>query len=589
MAKLNRKLVARRDFLARLGGVAVAYSFASLASLPGVASAAAERVRTVRGNVTWPKGKTIPAGHRLRFNPKVSTTVTVSGGHVIVEGVLEMRPAAPGVVHTLRFTNINEAAFVGGGNVVVASDRGLWVVGDGLLDVQGTAKIPWARTAEAISVGQTTVLLDRDPVGWRVGDQVTIVPTEPPSVPKHWTHYDGGTITAISGRSVTLNAGCTYPHPTVTIPANAKAGFPGVTYGAEVLNLTRDCRIEGMPGKRSHVFMHSTQPQVLKYLEMAHLGPRRLTPDGTDPILGRWPVHFHHGCDDSLIEGVVVRDSGSHAFVAHDSDRVVHRGCIAHRVFGDPYWWDLETAEDQSRFVRYENCVASMVQTDPPERGFRLAGFQLGGADGNSITGCVAVGVQGNKDASGFKWPEAFSGAWDFDKNLSHNNARHGIFVWQNNGVPHSIKGFVGYHNGGAGISHGAYKNGASYENCALWGNGGGSVILHALSRATRPFLRFVGVAFNGPLRSVKHSLAASFPILFKDCSLTGVRIDDGDGKGSVYDFVNCDPLEPFNFSIVRLQPNGRIRVQRKDGTAFQIDPSGTKAIPRFDVGGFSG
>jgi hypothetical protein len=579
------RLLARRNFLARFGGAAVAYWLGSLVPRPLVAHPPAETVRTVSGSVNWPKGMTIPAGRRVRFDPNVSTTVTVSGGNLIVEGVLEMRPAVPAVVHTLRFTNINEAAFVGGGNVVVASDRGLWVIGAGKLDVQGIPKTPWARVAQAVSVGQTMLYLDRDPVGWQVGDRVAVTPTEPPSVSKHWTHYDDRSLVAISGRTVTLDAGCTYPHPLVTIPASSGVGFSGGTYGAEVLNLSRACRIQGTNGGRSHIFVRSTQPQVLKYLEVAHMGPRRVKADGTtEKILGRWPVHLHHGASDSLIEGVVVRDAGSHAFVAHDSDRVIHRGCIAHRVFEDAYWWDHDHAEDQSRFVRYEDCVASLVQFDPPYRGSRLSGFRLGGAEGNVVRGCVAVGVQGIKDASGYKWPETnFAGIWNFDNSLAHNNAFHGIFVWQNNSLPHVVKRFTAYHNGGAGISHGAYGNGYRYEDCVLWGNARGAIILHALS-AWNPQLQFQRIVSNGILESVKHNADLKLPVLFKDCSLRGVRIDDEDDGvgGSFYDFVHCDHLEPGNFQIIKFLPGARIRVQRKDGTAYQIDPSGTRNIPAF-------
>ena len=42
---------------------------------------------------------------------------------------------------------------------------------------------------------------------------------------------------------------------------------------------------------------------------------------------------------------------------------------------------------------------------------------------------------------------------------LSHNNKVNGIFVWQNNPGKSVIDRFVAYHNGKAGIEHGAYKN----------------------------------------------------------------------------------------------------------------------------------
>jgi hypothetical protein len=587
-----RKVVARRNFLARFSGAAVAYWLGSLIPWPLlVAHPRAETVSTVSGSLTWPKGKTIPAGRRLRFDPNVSTTVTVSGGNLIVEGVLEMRPAAPGVVHTLRFTNIREAAFVGGGDVVVASDRGLWVMGAGVLDAQGTPKTPWARVAQAISVGQTTILLDRDPVGWLVGDRVTVVPTETPNVSKHWTHYDERTITAISGRSITLNSGCSWPHPTVTIPADAKTGYPGATYGAEVLNLTRDVTIEGTSAGRSHIFIRSTRPQHISHVAIRHMGPRQAagTIDGkpvTDKVLGRWPLHLHHGGDGArgtVIDGVVIRDAGSHSFVAHDSHGVTFRGCIAHNVLETAYWWDTDHPTDLSSDILYENCVASLIHR--PFRGFRLAGFYLPGFDGNTIRGCVATGVVGVKDSSGFNWPERVHGVWNFEDNLSHNNFRHGAFVWGNTKSLNVITRLTAYHNGGAGISHGAYSNPYQWVDCVLHRNGRG-LELHALSRADSPDrLSFIRVLFGGQIVSLKHLAQSSLatPVQFRDCQIPGgVSINDDFMHGSKFDFVNCDPLEPSNFQIIQLQPDARIRVQRKNKTAYQIDPSGTKTIPAF-------
>jgi hypothetical protein len=595
VGNLNRKLVARRNFLIRLGSTVGAYWLGSLASWPRLAPLVrGEVVEAVSGNVTWPRGQTIPAGTRLRFDPNVSTTVTVSGGNVVVEGVLEMRPAAPGVVHTLRFTNISEAAFVGGGNNPVASDLGLWVMTKGRLDVQGSRKEPWARAAQGIAVGQQTILLDRDPVGWGVGDEVAITPTEPPSVKNHWKRHDLRKVAAISGQEITLDSGCAFPHPTVTIPGSNHTGFPGAIYGAEVLNLTRDTRIEGTPGGRSHIFIRSTQPQHMGHVAVRHMGPRKETGrlykgrPITKKVLGRWPIHLHHsghGAHGTLIDGVVVRDAGSHAFVAHDSHGVTFRGCIAHDVFENAYWWDTDHHTDLSSDILYENCVASSVHHDPPNQGFRLAGFMLPGAHNNTIRGCVAVGVVGAKDSSGFNWPEKMHGVWEFTDNLSHNNFRHGAFVWQNTKNLNVVTRLTAYHNGGAGIGHGAYSNAYNYVDCVLHGNGSG-MELHALSRANAPDrLSFVRVLFDNQVKSVKHIAASTLdtPVLFKDCRLkAGVSVNDKGGFGSKFDFVNCDPLEPSKLRIVNLQTGARIRVQRKDGTAYQIDGSGTKTIPRF-------
>lgn len=69
---------------------------------------------------------------------------------------------------------------------------------------------------------------------------------------------------------------------------------------------------------------------------------------------------------------------------------------------------------------------------------------------------------------------------------------------------------------------------------------------------------------------------------MFRDCTnLTHVNIDDKTAEGSLFDFVRCG-LEPSNFTIVHLEPGARIRVQRANGTAFQITPAGVTTIPAF-------
>ena len=65
------------------------------------------------------------------------------------------------------------------------------------------------------------------------------------------------------------------------------------------------------------------------------------------------------------------------------------------------------------------------------------------------IRDSVAVGVQGNIDASGFLWPEGDccptdDGVWDFSKgNIAHNNKVDGIFTWQNDTQPHVIANYA--------------------------------------------------------------------------------------------------------------------------------------------------
>jgi hypothetical protein len=399
-----------------------------------------------------PDGFTVPAGQVWEIRGLVETP-----RNVVVEGTLRMRPGA-----TLRFVSVNESAFVGGGMDLLPSDVGLWVMGDGVLDAVGTPKTAWNRTGS-------------DP-SWLSTDELLVAPSARGD-------FGGGGFAVYHGGAV--------PQAHPRVPA------------AEVLNLTRDVVIEGTSGGRSHIFIRSTRAQAIRHVLIRHVGPRK----GGIKVVGRWPLHFHHMDDasrGSVVEGVVVREAGSHAFVPHMSHGITFRECIAYDVQEDAYWWDPadpnlpeEAAPDSfTDGVLYERCVAALVKPGDHANG-RLTGFNF--AQGtipfsNRAIGCVAVGVVQRGNPSGFHWAEDQQGeAWIVEECVAHNNGTNGIFVWWNvrSGRSHSVKQFVGYRNGDAGISHGAYVGEWLYEDVVLVENAQAGVLQHAHSRSENERIRY--------------------------------------------------------------------------------------------------
>jgi len=508
--------------------------------------------RVLTGRQSFPAGFTVPAGQVWEWAPTVSTTVE-SRGNVVVRGILRMRPATPDVVHTLRFVGVKEAAMVGGGMGVVRGDTGLWVVGAGQLDIVGSRKAGWNRTGV-------------DP-SWRAGDDIRVAPTRV---------GDSGTFARFK--------------PGGRVPAVSHAGR---TYAAEVFNLTRNVRIEGTgngeanpaANGRAHIWIGSSRPQTIRYAQLRYLGPRRRGAEQpTEGVLGRYPLHFHmmaDGSRGSLVEGVVVRDSGGHAFVPHSSHGITFRDTIAYNTFDTAYWWDPDADDgdhdptpNETNDVRYEHAMAAYVRFDPSFRGYRLAGFELGIGTHMTVTDSVAVGIQGNSDAAGYHWPEHANGdhnVWTFRNNVAHNNNRDGIFVWQNDGHAHLIKGFVAYRNGGFGVSHGAYNNGYRYENLVLFGNHDGGIQSKA-SGAPRQLWRNVD---TDSIVIADHVLAGG-PIVFDGLTLRGPIVveESGDSVRLRYEVRNARTaggaqLTPANFSVRDLRST--IVVYRSDGTSFQV------------------
>ena len=444
-------------------------------------------------------GMTVQETAALVFDPNASAALS-SSANVVIEGRLTMRPSSAAVEQLLRFVSVNEAAFVGGGMVPLATDTGLWVMHAGRLDVSGTPRSGWLRLLGGTAAGATTATLEAAPTGWQAGDEIAIAPTESPTVGEPaYSGFDEATLTGVNAATITWNHAAARAHPRVED-----------RWSAEVMNLTRNVRIEGTPTGRAHVFIHSQQPQTVNYAQIRYMGPRKATDDATEAVLGRYGLHFHHGYDGSRgsqVIGTVVRDTGAHAFVPHFSHGITFRDTVSYDTVDEAYWWDLAadpaSLGDETHDTLYDHAMAAKVLYDPPFRGYRLGGFSLGQGLRNVVRDSVGVGVRGNGESSGFNWPESNGpssehGVWDFSRgNVAHNNAVNGIFIWQNDTERHLLANFDAYHNGSYGLRHGAYGNIYHYINGNLYGNGDGALYLQAVS-STPLRSRFDRVTFDG-------------------------------------------------------------------------------------------
>ncbi|MFF1904584.1 hypothetical protein [Kitasatospora sp. NPDC058218] len=550
----------------------------------------------------------VEPGGALTFAADRSLTLAANG-NVEIRGTLALAPDGA-AVHTVRFPAVDERRFRGDGMKVVDTDVGLWVTGTGYLRLDGAAKTAWARADRALGAGDTTVTLAAPPTGWLPGDELAVTPTGPPDEEGFSTRYDLAVVRSVSGSTVTLAAPLTYAHPRVS------AGG-GVTVGAEVLNLTRSVRIEGTAEGRAHVHLTSSRRADLRHATLRWVGPRTDTgeswkgPDGsapvTAPVLGRYGLHFHMLGDTTrgtVVEGVVVRDAGSHAFVPHASHGITFRSCISHDTWEDAYWWDgpldTRTPQQPSDDIVYESCVASRTLLEPNPRAYRLTGFNLGAGTGGKALDCVAVGVQGANGASGFEWPENSEGVWDFRRCLAHNNLQNGIFVWLNAQQHHVVTEFAAYHNGGWGIEHGAYLNDFDYTASVLYGNGGGGVALHSLGRDK-------GTLFDGLLidaagqsdfavSTARHELAGE-AVTFSRSRFTGHRRAgiafraDRDGKPDDILVLDCefggnelwiDPesAPPGNILLRRAGQTEVLQVRKADGGGAAQPQWNATAVP---------
>jgi hypothetical protein len=423
-------------------------------------------------------GLKLTPGAKLTFDPAISR-VLESRGNVIVQGKLVMNPAQPTVQHRLLFSGVDESKFAGGGMAPLDSDVGLWVIGSGVLDLCGSERAGWARAAGPLAAGGNVALLDRDPTGWQVGDELVVTPSDGGA-------YDTVHVAAIAGRYVTFDGSVTSAHPLFDVGR-------GQQLGPEILNLTRNVVVTGQPGKKAHLFVHSMMAQRLCHAGFQYLGPQQSAADGQHDVLGRYAVHFHHcmeGSRGSTVESCVVRDCGAHAYVPHVSNGITFRDCVAHNTTDPAFWWD---PGDSSSDVLWDGCVASATKHNEPFK-YTNAGFvHAFGPDGtNTARNCVAVGVEG----SGFFWDADSEAVWVFEDDVAHHCTEAGARIWQNDDLAHVITRFTGYRND-VGVSHGAYGNLYHYADCKLVGNGSAAMTVSAVSIAASNGLTFDRVLFD--------------------------------------------------------------------------------------------
>lgn len=531
-------------------------------------------------------GINVNSGGVLVFDNSQSTTLLTSA-NVVVQGKLEMRPASATVIQTLRFTGISESKFVGGGMDVLATDVGLWVMGAGKLDLAGTSKTSWTRATGAIAAGATTVTVE-GAAGWQAGDEISITPTESPAVGAAFsTGFEERTIKSVSGSTVTLSSGASRSHPVVNNQ-----------WAAEVMNLTRNVRIEGTPSGKGHIYIRSTQTQSIKNVAIRYMGARkdRGGSSATELVAGRYGLHFHHcmdGSRGSLVEGNVVRDTDNHSYVPHVSHGIKFLDNIAYNVTETAFWWD---PGDPTHDVIYDhNIVAickwvvsalNMNAEDAPT--FSSSGMALNTGDGNIAKNNVVVaGSQGDHAEGGaYNWEAVINeGVWIFTGNMAHN-CGCGLRVWQNSTRNHVIDDFIAYHNTW-GMFHGAYANSYTYNGGTFYGCG---IEIKAASANTNR-VRLENITIDGAgivdygLQVIHSPLPGDKPVFIRNVTIRGCKVaailDSAAPEVHSTDLIQCNITGPI--SVHKDAAAGEtIRIQPKSGQAYQITKGGTTNIAPF-------
>lgn len=509
---------------------------------------------------------------------KFEGTVTlVSTKNVVVTGALVMRPASANEVHTLRFAGVNESAFIGGGMDVLDSDTGLWCMGAGRLDLQGANKTAWSNVSGSAANNATQIQVTAA-AGWQPGDRYAIAPTTTNDI-----SFSAGTITSASGNTVNLSP-LQNNHPAVD------------KWSAEIMNLTRNVRIEGTEQGRSHVFIRSTAIQNIRYASFRYMGPRKQQggDSTTEMILGRYGLHIHHCMDiyGSLVEGCVVEDTNSHSFVPHMSHGITFRNNIAYNNRETAFWWD---EGEKSHDIVYENNIVAKIgfvprslgldTTSPTDPSFGCAGFMLGMGDdciakNNVVAGCDTGDP---KNGGAYMWQANNEGVWAFENNLAHN-CSNGVFIWQNSSLNHVLTG-TDIYNCLVAVEHGAYANSYTFRGGKIYGC---AFHVEASSQDTSR-VRLENIAFDGGnildycVVVFSSPIPGAFPIFIRGCSFFGFKqagiVDAAANELKNVDVIECTATGTLAVNLGSGQEV--IRVQNAN-SAQRITRNSTTIIPLF-------
>lgn len=540
-------------------------------------------------NSTWAGGQ-VPGEFDIIT---VSHNLTSNNRGIIIRGKLSSNRMI------LTFTGINEAGFVGGGMDPLPSDPGLYVMGDGQLDLRGDRKKSWTNALGSVLKGATVITV-KDATGWKPGDVFSIVPTDKPLNQHDWVGDSGGqkgqsvdpfalkferrTITAVNGNVISFAQPLVYDHLSVTSTAANK------TWTAEVMNLSRSIVIEGTTTGRSHIFIRSTKPQTLISVEGRNLGPRTPGNRSGNLVTGRYGLHFHHcmdGSSGSIVEDCSFHDIGNRVYVPHFSNGITFKSNVSFAAMEKHFWWDFQ---DQSHRITYDGNIAALTINNGVH--YDIGGFELNQGDGNSAINNVSVYTQfGDVHAQGaYIWNADSEGVWHFLNNLSHSNWS-GMFVWQNTSRDHHVLGHQWYNNEVA-LLHGAYVNSYLYVDCIVYNSyfkvkaapGNNSPMFERMIFDGGGQIDYLIEAFTSP--------AATGPNAFVNCQFKNFKkaaflmntfnVADAFNVPKIVDIINPDYTGQLTVFSAASVYGSRFRVQPKSGQSLQISQSGTTNIPAF-------
>jgi hypothetical protein len=484
------------------------------------------------------------------FAARLASSTLTMHGNLVVRGVLDYGTVAARIPEGERaeivFADVNDDAYVGTPTPpiegpdestsvlttmeVLASDVGIWVMGDGLFAAAGTEVRAWGRLLDDVGPGDPTFTLD-DATGWRAGDRVVLTPTDPVADIGAWS-FDEATIASIDGDTVTLEAA----------PPRRHAGCTDCVRRGEAANLSRNVVIRSADdGGHAHVMVAERGVANLDSIELRWLGPSRC-----GGVERRAPLWFHQQGDDadpSFVRHASIWGGDQHVLMIERSNGIevtdvagYDSAGFAFRLFYDT-WPCITRCADRNTAAPagtvFDHVLAAQIavprrEEDCARIDHLFYGIDPSGAEGSGVRDSVATGV--GWDGSGetiaaFGWRETGSGRpvdFVFDHNVAHNNPRNGAHVWHNTEMHQApYDRFETWSNGAYGVHWGAYQNTYTFADLIAVDNGLESIGLKAVPFGTEP--RIDGATIDD-ITVLSYVFVQEAPALLRGLTFTGDR-----------------------------------------------------------------
>lgn len=282
-------------------------------------------------------------------------------------------------------------------------NKALIVAPGGKLNLHGAKVDSWTQLNATANSGDTSITLKDAPVGWNVGDEIAIAPTD-----FNAFEVEERVITDIQGSTVFFDKPLEYGHYGEQQDlGNGKR----LDMRAEVTNLSRNIIITGSEDGETKINNSPSNPD--DYTRSGYGGHTVYMTDsevkldgvefsklGLSGELGGYPVHFHHTGDatGSYVKNSSIHHTFQRGLVVHQTDNLLVEGNTIYDTMSHSYFIE-DGVETGNRFVdnlaMLPRSTTEEFRIDNPDNGMRkferASGFwitnQANAFEGNHVAG----------------------------------------------------------------------------------------------------------------------------------------------------------------------------------------------------------